>query len=83
MLRPHDRRVVQRLARLGLMVLWIVLLMDLFISHKPHFAAFGLSFDTWPMFHPLLGFLSTMLLVSTAKTLGILLSRPETHYAAS
>lgn len=78
---PHDRHTVQHLARSGVLLLGIILVADLVVPHKPHFAALGTSFGTWPLFHPLLGFASTLALVALAKTLGLLLSRKEAYYA--
>jgi len=80
--RPHNPLVTQRLARACLAILALLLLLDLLTAHKPHFERHGLTFDTWPLFYPLLGFASTFVLVLVAKSLGLLLSRPENYHAA-
>lgn len=81
MLVPHDRRIVQHWARTGVLILAVVLVIDLAAPHKAHFAWLGPAVDTWPLFHPLLGFASTLALVLISKTLGLVLSRPESYYA--
>lgn len=78
----HNPIVVQRLARAGLAVLALLLALDLMTTHSPHFARHGLTFDTWPLFYPVLGFASTFALVIVAKSMGLLLSRPERFYDA-
>ena len=78
----HNPLVVQRLARAALAVLALLLGLDLLTTHSPHFARHSLTFDTWPLFYPLLGFGSTFVLVMFAKSAGLLLSRPEKYYAA-
>lgn len=78
----HNPLVVQRLARAALAVLALLLALDLLTTHSPHFARHGLTFDTWPLFYPVLGFASTFALVMFAKSIGLLLSRPEGYYAA-
>jgi hypothetical protein len=59
----------------------VVLLLDLFASHSPHFPAYGITFDTFPWFYPLLGFAATVALIIAARTLGILLARTDQYYA--
>ncbi|MCC7509863.1 MAG: hypothetical protein IT464_10845 [Planctomycetes bacterium] len=72
----------RRLRFVGLVILALVLVLDLFSSHKPHFAEYGFTLDALPWFYPMLGFLSTVLLVVVAKSLGILLCRKDHYYVS-
>lgn len=81
MLVPHDRRIVQHWARTGVLILAAILVLDFAAPYKAHFAWLGPAVDTWPLFHPVLGFASTLMLVVLSKTLWLVLSRPENFYA--
>lgn len=79
-MKPHwldDPRNVQRLWRLFLAVLAIMVLAELVIALHPHFeveALFG--------FHAWHGFLACAAMILVAKGLGLLLKRSDTYYGA-
>lgn len=59
----------------GIAVLAVLVLLDLVVSHHPHFtldAIFG--FGAW------FGFLSCVVLIAVAKGLGLLLKRRDDYY---
>ena len=78
---------VRGLIYLGIALLLALLLLDGLVSiwhigghHHEHFEKDGITIDTWPEFYPLYGFLSCLVLVLVAKTLGLLLKRRDTYY---
>ncbi len=79
-MKPHwldDPRNVQRLWRLFLAVLAIMVLAELAVALHPHFeveALFG--------FHAWYGFLACAAMILVAKGLGLLLKRSDTYYGA-
>lgn len=59
----------------SLIALAILVLLDLFVEHHPHFGIDGtFGFGAW------YGFLSCVVLVLFAKGLGHILKRPDTYY---
>jgi uncharacterized membrane protein YcjF (UPF0283 family) len=79
-MKPHwldDPRNVQRLWRLFLAVLAIMVLVEFAVQLHPHFeveALFG--------FHAWYGFLACAAMILVAKGLGLLLKRSDTYYGA-
>ena len=56
-------------------MLAILVLLDLFVEHHPHFGIDGtFGFGAW------YGFLACVVLVLFAKGLGLILKRPDTYY---
>lgn len=77
-----DARTFPRVVKAaGLAALLAVLAADLLADHSQHFEAYGLRFDTLPWFYPALGFVATVVLIVAARTLALLLARPEHYYA--
>jgi hypothetical protein len=66
---------------IGLAILALVMLVDLFVHHHTHFEQDGITIDTMPEFYPLYGFAACFLLVVVSKTLAIALKRKDTFYA--
>lgn len=72
LVRPETIRM---LWYIGIAVLAITVLCDLFVEHHPHFGIDGtFGFAAW------YGFASCVVLVAFAKALGVLLKRPDTYY---
>jgi len=71
-----DPRHVKLLWRGFLVVLALTVLAGLAVDLHPHF-----EMESWPGFYAAFGFISCLLMIVVAKGLGLLLKRPDTHYA--
>ena len=71
-----DPRHVRLLWRGFLVVLALTVLAGFFVDLHPHFAV-----ERWPGFNAAFGFVTCLLMIVVAKGLGLLLKRPDTHYA--
>lgn len=71
-----DPRHVKQLWRGFLVVLALTVLAGFFVDLHPHF-----EIESWPGFNAAFGFFACLLMILVAKGLGLLLKRPDTHYA--
>lgn len=66
---------IRRLWIVSIAILAGLVALDLLIAHHPHFGLDGtFGFAAW------FGFLSCVVLVASAKALGVILKRPDTYY---
>lgn len=84
--RPHGEhwlenpKNVRRLALIGAFVLVVLIVIDFFVEHHPHFSPEdGIDIDTKPEFFVAFGFLSCVLQVFIAKALARIVKR-KIHY---
>ena len=71
-----DPRHVKLLWRGFLVVLALTVLAGILVDLHPHF-----EIENWLGFHAAFGFFTCLLMILVAKGLGLLLKRPDTHYA--
>ncbi len=69
-------RNVKKLWRSFIAVLALTVIAGFFVDLHPHFEIEG-----WLGFYAGYGFLTCLLMILGAKALGLLLKRPDTHYA--
>ncbi len=79
-MKLDDPQAIKWLWAGGLVLLAVVMLVDAFVPHHPHFEGDGVTIDTLPEFFPLYGFLSGFVMVVVAKALGVALSRKDNYY---
>jgi hypothetical protein len=71
-----DPRNVKKLWRVFIVVLALTVIAGFFIDLHPHFEV-----ETWFGFYAGYGFLACLLMIIVAKAIGLLLMRPDSHYA--
>lgn len=71
-----DPRHVKLLWRGFLVVLVLTVLAGVLVDLHPHF-----EIESWLGFNAAYGFFTCLLMILVAKGLGLLLKRPDTHYA--
>lgn len=67
---------VKKLWRGFIVVLALTVIAGFFVDLHPHFEV-----ETWFGFYAGYGFLACLLMIIVAKALGLLLKRPDSHYA--
>lgn len=76
-----DPKSIRMFWIIGLALLGLLIVVDLFVHHHAHFEHDGVTIDTMPLFYPLYGLGACVLLVLFSKTLAIALKRKDTYYA--
>ncbi|MDK9712556.1 MAG: hypothetical protein OEL86_00385 [Sulfuritalea sp.] len=79
MKHPHwldDPANIRQLWRGFLAVLALTLVAGFFVDPHPHFAI-----EEWFGFHAAYGFISCVLMIISAKFMGVFLKRPDSHYS--